>query len=812
MMRSIYLLIVTVFFVSCQQREKVKSPIQVSGIYPHLAMYNARPTDRGVGETGVGAVVPWADRLWVMTYAASHPFGGADKLYEIDSNLNVIIRPESIGGTHANRMIHRESEQLIIGPYFIDKDRNVRAVPSGEMPGRLTGVARHLTDPANKVYYFAMEEGFYEVDVNDLSVKTLYEDGFVKTPRLQVLDREHIFGTHAKGAYSGQGRVVVSNNGIRDWTDASTSEGTGSLGVWDGNSWKDVDKKQYVEVTGPGGIYGNEKESDAIWATGWDDRSVILKVLEGGEWYEYRMPKASFTYDGLHGHFTEWPRIRDIDNGRKLMTMHGMFWEFPNEFSTKNSTGIRPLSSYLKIIPDFTMWGDQLVIGSDDASTFDNPLVGRPQSNLWFIKPGQLNSFGPRNGFGGVWVNNDIKKNETSSPFLIKGFDQRVLHLSHRGATPVTFTVEVDKEGNGSWIKHQEIAVPASGYAYHVLPADLKGTWVRLKSNAPARGTIAYFFMSQKDRRKAEENPSLFNSLPKIGDAGTHTYGLVRAGASDDIRLQYLAYTETDGKVSSLGYYEVDGDMNISPVKNDSIGQWLTEKIGIKDADFKVDNASVIVKDEEGKVFRLPKGSDGYDSRDQDRTLRGIREVVTERSLFNCHGTIYELPRHSAGGVAGIKPISTHNRLIYDFCSWRGMMVIAGNVSDARNDGNYFKSEDGKTGLWFGTIDDLWKFGKPVGSGGPWLDTKVKAHQPSDPYLMTGYDQKQMSLSHKADAPVSFTVEVDLTSSGDWKTFDSFLVKPGEAFEYKFPDGYTAHWVRLKASVDCTASAQFEYK
>src|SRR5690606_314883 len=287
-------------------------------IYPHLAMYNERPWDAGVGETGVGAIVPWSGRLWVMTYSASHPYGGADKLYEIDSNLNVTIRPESIGGTHANRMIHRESEQLIIGPYFVDKDRNVRAIPSSKMSGRLTGVARHLTDPANKVYFFAMEEGFYEVDVKTLDVKTLYEDGFIVTPRRQVIDREHVFGTHAKGAYSSQGRVVISNNGIRDWTTASTEEGTGALGEWDGEKWRGVSREQYVEVTGPGGIYGNERESDPIWATGWDQRSVILKVLEDGKWYDYWMPMASFTYDGLHVHFTEWSCIRDIELGLKI--------------------------------------------------------------------------------------------------------------------------------------------------------------------------------------------------------------------------------------------------------------------------------------------------------------------------------------------------------------------------------------------------------------------------------------------------------------------------------------------------------------
>src|SRR3954447_13870151 len=133
-------------------------PVQISGIYPHLAMYNQE------GECGTGAVVPWADRLWVITYGPHLPFGSSDKLYEITPSLEQIIRPESVGGTPANRLIHRESNQLIIGPYFIDSQRNVRVIPPALMPGRLTGNARHLVDPAGKVYFATMEEGLYEAD------------------------------------------------------------------------------------------------------------------------------------------------------------------------------------------------------------------------------------------------------------------------------------------------------------------------------------------------------------------------------------------------------------------------------------------------------------------------------------------------------------------------------------------------------------------------------------------------------------------------------------------------------------------------
>ena len=150
---------------------------QFSGIYPHLAFFNDE------NECGVGAVVPWAGRLWVVTYAPHKPLGSSDKLYEIDEALSLTVRPESVGGTPANRMIHAESGQLFIGPYAIGQDRQVRVIPPDRMPGRLTGTARHLTEPAGKVYFATMEEGFYEVDVCTLEVtRVINPDGNALNP------------------------------------------------------------------------------------------------------------------------------------------------------------------------------------------------------------------------------------------------------------------------------------------------------------------------------------------------------------------------------------------------------------------------------------------------------------------------------------------------------------------------------------------------------------------------------------------------------------------------------------------------------
>ena len=74
-----------------------------------------------------------------------------------------------------------------------------------------------------------------------------------------------------------------------------------------------MEESQFTEVTGPGGIHGATEDEDPIWATGWDERSVKLKLRHHGRWSTFRLPKASFTYDGKHGWHTEWPRIREID-------------------------------------------------------------------------------------------------------------------------------------------------------------------------------------------------------------------------------------------------------------------------------------------------------------------------------------------------------------------------------------------------------------------------------------------------------------------------------------------------------------------
>ncbi len=846
-----------------KRTSKRPAPRQVSGIYPHLAMFNNE------SECGTGAVVPWAGRLWVVTYGPHLPFGSSDKLYEITPGLEQIIRPESVGGTHANRMIHRESRQLIIGPYLIDDQSAVRVIPPRQMPGRLTGNARHLTDPANKIYYATMEEGLYEVDVHTLDVINRIKDGNAAPPG--QANEAHpatlsskLPGYHGKGFYAGQGRVVYANNGeqgSRALVDPTIP--SGALAEWRGEGdWQLVRRNQFTEVTGPGGLHGNPRpDTDPIWSIGWDARSLILMVLDSGEWHAYRLPKGSHCYDGAHGWNTEWPRIRDIGPEGKpdlLMTMHGTFWRFPATFSRANSAGLAPRSTYLKVVGDFCRWGDDVVLGCDDTakSEFLNKTrlkgnlaaPGQSQSNLRFLKPEQLDQLGPALGRGAVWLDDPVKADVPSDPFLFAGYKHRSLHLAHDGAEAVTFTLEVDARGNGTWTRLRAIEVPARGYAWVEFKPKEAGAWVRLRADHDCARATAFFQYRNADPRPASA-AAMFDGLARPGDRAlsggllyarganlrTLRFAAQRAGAR--VSSPAAAPTEIPGAKNGalpadvpaagedtrapgtwatpqdLGCYDLDASLQLRRVDDPQGEQWMEQHVAIPRDVLTVDTASVLVVDDQGRRWRLPKGDPAFDRPGALGAERIDREVVTERDLLNCHGTFYELPAVNAGGFAKVRPIATHNRRITDYASYRGLLVMSGIADDApAGNRRIIRSDDGKCALWVGAVDDLWQLGKPRGQGGPWSESAVRAGVPSDPYLMTGYDRKELRLSHTAAVPVRFHIEVDFAGTGQWAAYREFTVPAGKPLKHRFPDNFSAYWVRLVCDRDATATASFEYR
>ena len=83
-------------------------PINIKGVFPNLTVMAD-----GVGstsETGIGALIPWANKLWAIGYVA-HIKGEGIGLYEINEDMTMRLHPESVTGTFANRMVHWPSKQ-----------------------------------------------------------------------------------------------------------------------------------------------------------------------------------------------------------------------------------------------------------------------------------------------------------------------------------------------------------------------------------------------------------------------------------------------------------------------------------------------------------------------------------------------------------------------------------------------------------------------------------------------------------------------------------------------------------------------------
>jgi len=801
------------------------APQEWSGIYPELAYFNNE------GECGTGAVVPWADRLWVITYGPHLPYGSSDKLYEITPDLQQIVRPESVGGTPANRMIHKESNQLIIGPYLIGANRDVRVIPPKLMPGRLTGNARHLTDPANKIYYATMEDGLYEVDVRTLAVKGLIKEIMNKPKPGQTAEvspatiTSTLPGYHGKGLYSGQGLVILANNGERspkalvDPTIVS-----GGLGSFNGEgNWSLIRRNQFTEVTGPGGLTGNaDPAKDPLWTIGWDFRSLILMVMEDGKWTSYRLPKGSHSYDGAHGWNTEWPRIRDIgEEGSRLMTMHGLFWKFPGGFSSKHSAGVTPRSAYLKVIGDFTRWQDRLVFGCDDTakSEFLNKRPGKgalagpgqSQSNLWFTSLDAPDKLGPAIGRGSVWVDEPVKAGVPSDPFLLAGFAKRAVFLSHDGAAATTFTLEVDERGDGQWKAWRDVALKADEPARWVeIPADVAGAWIRAKASRDVAKASVTFQYAAKDERVVERG-ALFKGLSKAGDVTSQGAFLLTRGAN--LRnLAVLSASVTPDKTTLGDVYELSADLKLTKMADQHGAAYFEKNTPIPQGIVTADEASVIFE-ESGVRWRLPRSaSPAQDGMLARSALRKVREVCTERDMLQAHGTFYELPALNAMGAIRMRPIATSDAAVHDYCSYRGLLVLSGIEPNAKDNRHLIHSDDGKAVVWVGAADDLWQLGKPRGFGGPWKNSDVAAGKPSDPYLMTGYDKKRLMLANHGNVETTITVELDAAGDGRFAAYQSFKLAPGAKETFVFPDWINAYWVRTVSSVTTNATAQLTYE
>jgi hypothetical protein len=439
--------------------------MQVSGVFPGLAQTADLGPPRS--ECGVGCLMPWAGKLYVLNYVSHRRGTGTGTgLRVIDADFSMLRHPAGVDGTYANRMVHHQSNQMIIGPHVVDAIHNVRTVAE-LVDIRVCGTSPHLFEPKRLVYVLGMEGELFELDVNTLECRKIAD--------LQKhLQTEGEGMVHFKDCFTHSGRLIVCSNEYMD-ADFARRRAQGRLAEWDGKGeWQVLDRNPYV---GLGAIltFGG-----TTFAIGWDQASALLNVHTASDnrWTRYRLPKASHCFD--HKWQTEWPRVRSVEHERLLLDCHGMFYELSPHAYGGRVWGIRPISTHLWVVPDFCSWKGMLVLGSDNASADagGNLTTAEPQSGIWMGKTDDLWSFGKPKGWGGPWWEEPVRAGVASDPFLMTGFENKCLHLSHTGGGEVGFDVELDFQGDGKF--HRYATLTTRDYTCHAFPTGLSAHWLRL--------------------------------------------------------------------------------------------------------------------------------------------------------------------------------------------------------------------------------------------------------------------------------------------------------------------------------------------
>ena len=472
-------------------------PLHDNGIFPDLAV--SADTGPLRTEDGIGALMPWLDKLYMVSYLSVYKGGAGAGFYAIHPNFTkeLLVTHNSC---YANRLIHRKTNRIIIGAWTVDLQGRIQ-VFKDMLKIRIGSSAEHLTHPEDMIYHLSMDGPLFECNLTTMGCKKL----FYLPDTLKMPEGEQ---PHFKAAYSMNGRLVVATNTFFEPDFMNVKEG-GRLAEWEGpgHEWKILAKTAFVEIA------GRHNFGKAMYALGWDFRSVILKVYgaESKTWRTFRLPKASHAYDQAWQ--TEWPRIREVETERFLMDMHGMFYELSPLGWADSTWGIRPISQHLRMVPDFTSYRGFLVLGGNQVSSVfgSNIYTGQSQSGLWFGKTDDLWSFGKPQGWGAVWRNDTFTDQAVSEPYLMTGFDKKILHmmLHDKVYKKLTLNLEADVTGAAghrgleNWVPVESFELTnEKSYVFCAkLLSEFSAHWVRLTatctndSGDPSSCTLTAYFV-----------------------------------------------------------------------------------------------------------------------------------------------------------------------------------------------------------------------------------------------------------------------------------------------------------------------------
>lgn len=415
-------------------------------------------------ETGIGAAIPWANRLWFVTYPDENLNGIGCGLWSMDESLVPRFEVET-NVTSAARCVL--SDKLFIGTSVIDSAGNITAQTGWQSTERPAAFAK-LPGSAY-LWALAMSGNIWKIDPAT-QVATLAKDN----AGLSIVGQPHGKGLwgHPTGRY-----LFAALNG---------HAGNGRLAVFDTQTltWATtIDTNSWVEVAGS--YDGNSH----FWATGHDFKSGLFWMFDPVTYSatpkKFRIPLPS--RQQLQSWQQEWMRIRAVETERYLMDFHGGFFQLSIALSGDNTVAngfplLEPVCRHIRTIPDFTFWNGYLVLtGNQNSPQSGNKYTtaGQPNSGLLLTTSDDLWSWGKPGGTGHWWIEESVSANTLSEPMLMNGYDKKCLHLANGAGSDVQ--VEVYVYNNHTPYLYDTITVAAGKFEPVVFPDGFAADWVAVK-------------------------------------------------------------------------------------------------------------------------------------------------------------------------------------------------------------------------------------------------------------------------------------------------------------------------------------------
>ena len=214
----------------------------------------------------------WAGGLYYVSYLSVPNAGTGGYLYRVEANMSMTVLHHH-NSCYANRMIHPKTNQIVIGPYVIDTEGNIK-IFKDLLSDRLGGMALHINKPDEMVYLLSMDGPLYEANVVTMEVTKLYDLADVLGINKMSGEQPHFKAAHTSVA----GLLYVASNTFEqsDFQDSANNgnpySGGGRLASWDGNpahNWTILERTAFVEVT------GRRNFGEVVYAVGWDAASSM---------------------------------------------------------------------------------------------------------------------------------------------------------------------------------------------------------------------------------------------------------------------------------------------------------------------------------------------------------------------------------------------------------------------------------------------------------------------------------------------------------------------------------------------------------